>query len=266
MCGVKTKYGTLGINGKAIRGVCATQNNPKNHVDSVLKWAQDQGKSVGIVTTTRVTHASPAGSYAHIAERTWESDANILENSVDPLKCMDIAQQLITKDPGQDFKVILGGGRREFLPENTIDDEGDAGKRKDGRNLIVEWKNDKASRGRTYLYSWNRTTLINAVKNPWAYDYLLGLYDSSHMSYHLEADSEKDPTLSEMTEAAVKILRANKNGFMLFVEGQYCFFIILKYIYGYLYIILKKTSLVGKREFFAWLVFRREKIKMVSGK
>lgn len=62
----------------------------------------------GIVTTTRVTHASPAGTYAISANRNWENDARVLEDGQDPNICKDIAYQLVHTSPGNKFKVCIG--------------------------------------------------------------------------------------------------------------------------------------------------------------
>lgn len=61
---------------------------------------------VGIVTNTRITHASPAGVYAKSANRDWESDADVKEAGFDTDRCPDIAHQLIHRHPGNKFKVI----------------------------------------------------------------------------------------------------------------------------------------------------------------
>jgi alkaline phosphatase len=66
---------------------------------------QEAGKSTGVVTTTRITHASPAGAYSHIANRNWENDAAVRGSGQDPEKCSDIAQQLINSLPGRDINV-----------------------------------------------------------------------------------------------------------------------------------------------------------------
>lgn len=52
------------------------------------------GKSVGVVTTTRVQHATPATTYAHSASRKWYSDAD-LPAAAKKGNCTDIAAQLI---------------------------------------------------------------------------------------------------------------------------------------------------------------------------
>lgn len=69
------------------------------------RWAQDAGKLTGIVTTTRVTHASPSGAYAHAATRDWESDRDVRKDKVDPEECPDIAQQLVTGETGRNINV-----------------------------------------------------------------------------------------------------------------------------------------------------------------
>lgn len=62
-------------------------------------------KYTGLVTTTRVTHASPAGAYAKVANRNWENDATVRDNNQDPDICPDIAHQLVHSYPGNKFKV-----------------------------------------------------------------------------------------------------------------------------------------------------------------
>lgn len=59
LCGVKTNYATAGLSGKVKRGDCEESAKPENHLPSIAKWAMDSGKAAGLVTTTRVTHASP---------------------------------------------------------------------------------------------------------------------------------------------------------------------------------------------------------------
>lgn len=56
------------------------------------------------MTTTRVTHATPAGSYAHAANRDWEDDLAVALDGADPDTCDDIAEQLVLSDPGRNFK------------------------------------------------------------------------------------------------------------------------------------------------------------------
>jgi alkaline phosphatase len=72
---------------------------------------KDAGKSTGVVTTTRITHASPSGTYAHIANRDWENDAEVRKSGQDPDICDDIAEQLVNSLPGKNIKVSIVIGR-----------------------------------------------------------------------------------------------------------------------------------------------------------
>lgn len=103
------------------------------------------------------------------------------------------------------------------MSNTTIDEEGSRGYRTDGRNLIQEWQDDKNQRNLNYRYVWNRTELLEASEA--APDYLLGLFESGHMQYHLDADPIMEPTLTELTEVAIKSLSRNEKGYFLFVEG-----------------------------------------------
>ncbi|XP_067004834.2 membrane-bound alkaline phosphatase [Anabrus simplex] len=217
LCGVKGNIGTIGVTAAVKLGSCEGMRNQSNHVSSLFKWAQDSGKSTGIVTTARVTHASPAGAYASTAERNWESDADIASAGLDTSQCDDIAEQLVFGSTGKKFQVILGGGRQGFIPADMVDEEGGLGKRLDGRNLIKHWQEEKESGGFRGKYIWNREQLLSL--NYTDVDYLLGLFEGSHMKFHLQANKETEPTLAEMTEAAIKLLSKEENGFALFVEG-----------------------------------------------
>lgn len=115
------------------------------------------------------------------------------------------------------LQVILGGGRREFLPTDFIDEEGGRGYRTDGLNLIDEWQSDKAQRNLDYRYIWHRDQLMNLASSP--PDYLLGLFENSHLRYNMEANHTSEPTLAELTEVAIRSLSRNEKGFFLFVEG-----------------------------------------------
>ncbi|CAD0202390.1 unnamed protein product [Chrysodeixis includens] len=217
LTGIKANYGTLGVNAGVKRDDCAASTDNAKRVESIADWALADGKDVGIVTTTRITHASPAGVYAKTANREWEADADVKAAGFGTDSCPDIAHQLIHKHPGNKFKVILGGGRRSFLPNTVVDDEGSMGIRTDGRNLIQEWREDKSSRNVSAEYVWNREQ-FKQLDNDLP-EYLLGLFESSHMQYHMLSNKETEPTLAELTETAIRMLSRNEKGFFLFVEG-----------------------------------------------
>ncbi len=106
MCGVKGNYRTIGVSAAVQVADCDAAKKSENRVESIVKWAQEARKATGVVTNTRVTHASPAGSYAHVPYRDMESDADVLERNLDPRSCdFDIARQLIYDEPGRNINV-----------------------------------------------------------------------------------------------------------------------------------------------------------------
>ncbi|XP_046389561.1 alkaline phosphatase-like [Ischnura elegans] len=215
--GVKTNLGVIGVTGAVKRGNCTESLDMSTHVHSIMKWAQDAGKSTGVVTTTRITHASPTGAYGHVAERNWESDADVVASGEDPDACSDIAEQLVRGHTGYKLNVIMGGGRKNFRPKGVLDEENFEAVRLDGVDLIEEWTKKKAADGSAFKYVWNKEDLAGVQSE--TTDYLLGLFAGDHMDYNLKADHDKDPSLREMTEKAIEILQKNENGFVLFVEG-----------------------------------------------
>ncbi|XP_055682613.1 membrane-bound alkaline phosphatase-like [Lutzomyia longipalpis] len=219
LMGVKNNYGTIGVNAKVPRSDCLAGQDETTFTTSLAELAQKLGKSTGLVTTTRVTHASPSGLYAHIAERDWENDARITRAGCNANEIDDIAKQLVHGDVGKKFNVIMGGGRREFRDSSIRDEEDSLGQRADGRDLVQEWLDDGSKENKEYV--WNREQLLSL--NSTTTDHVLGLFESSHLLYHLETiakeKEETEPTLAEMTQKALEILSRNENGFFLFVEG-----------------------------------------------
>ncbi|XP_037263183.1 intestinal-type alkaline phosphatase-like [Falco rusticolus] len=214
LCGVKTNAKTLGLSGAAVYGKCRTAFG--NEVDSILHRARLAGKSVGIVTTTRVQHASPGAAYAHSASRSWYADADMPKEALRD-GCKDIAYQLVHNT---DINVILGGGRMYMTPKRTPDpeypeDPAQNGTRKDGLNLIAEWLS--AKQGARYV--WDKKGL-DAVEED-SVSHLMGLFEPKDMKYELNRNTSTDPSIVEMTEKAIRILRRNPNGFFLFVEDDH---------------------------------------------
>ncbi|XP_035211636.1 alkaline phosphatase, tissue-nonspecific isozyme-like [Stegodyphus dumicola] len=212
LCGVKANYGTIGVDGRVQYQNCSSSLDKTSHVSSILQWAQEEGKWTGVVTTTRVTHATPAGTYAHTASRDWESA------TPDP-QCKDIADQLVNELPGKDIRVILGGGIRHFIPFTEKDADGMNGFRTDSRNLINEWKDDKTTRNAKWKTAFDKKNLRDLKAEE--VDYFLGLFHSDHLPYVADrpALNKEYPSLAEMTEAAIKVLSRSPNGFFLLVEG-----------------------------------------------
>ncbi|XP_014671639.1 PREDICTED: alkaline phosphatase-like [Priapulus caudatus] len=215
LCGVKAKKGTVGLDDTLIdRGDCPSAS--KAEVSSIAEWAIAAGKSAGLITSARVTHASPAPLYAHSADRKWESDT--AGNS----ECRDIARQLIEDMPGKQLNVVLGGGRSRFTPTTLADIEYPEkfGRRSDFRNLINEWTEEMTKNELQHAYVWNATQ-FNSI-DPADVDYLLGLFEPDELPTVLNKSPAEagNPTLAEMLRKAIQILQKNPNGYYLFVESS----------------------------------------------
>lgn len=222
--GVKTNIGILGLDETVSRSDCRSQK--ANAVISALDLAEIAGLSTGIVTTTRVTHATPAATYAKSPDRDWEDPSEMPQQAIED-GCVDIASQLIgyqsninTRYPGANsngIEVIMGGGSRHFLPEISANVEFKAskGQRPDGRNLITEWK-ALYPKG---LFMDSRADFDSAdfdgVKK------VFGLFNKTHLRFDTNRKSKmiKEPSLSEMTDKALQVLSQNPKGFFLMVEA-----------------------------------------------
>lgn len=167
-------------------------------VTTLLELAKAAGRGTAVVTTTRVTHATPAATYAHICHRDGENT---------------IAAQLVPGGAGYNpalgvdgVDVVLGGGWQHFLPK------GDAAgsSRSDARDLTAEMK------ARGYSYVTTKSALDAA---PATTGKLLGLFTSGHMNFDIDRDAAKEPSLSEMATKAVDVVSKNPKGFFLMVEG-----------------------------------------------
>lgn len=211
--GEKTRAGVVSVDETVKRGDAA---GVKGHrLRTLFEEAEFRGLSTGLVTTARITHATPAACYAHSPERGWEADSR-LPDQARAIHFPDIARQLVEFLPGDGLEVALGGGRASFLPDEMPDPEHPSkrGARRDGRDLTAEWSRRPNSR-----YVWNRKEFF--AIDPSKTDHLLGLFEPSHM--HFEIDRARDvagePSLAEMTAKALAILGRNPKGFVLMVEG-----------------------------------------------
>ncbi|UTA48906.1 alkaline phosphatase [Simiduia sp. 21SJ11W-1] len=214
MTGVKTDHGVLSVDQRVVLGDCASVKGTERI--TLLEQAETVGMATGVVSTARITHATPAATYAHSAARDWESDSD-LPAEAKTQGCKDIARQLVEFNYGDGIEVVLGGGRRNFLPAQTPDPEygKNLGKRQDGRNLIAEWQ-----RSPSHAFVWNAEQLAKAAANP-KVEKLLGLFSPSHMAYEVDRPHEAhpEPTLAAMTRTAIDLLAKREQGFFLMVEG-----------------------------------------------
>ena len=214
VAGIKTKAGVIGVEPQVERRNCASSKG--NEIISYLELAEATGMSTGVVSTARITHATPAATYAKSPERGWEDDHDLTDEAKQN-GCKDIARQLIEFPFGDGIEVAMGGGRRSFIPR-TMDDFEDAGRtgeRDDGRDLTKEWTavNDNAA------FVWNKAQFDSI--NPATTDHLLGLFERSHMEFEYDRaeDTGGEPSLTEMTAKAIDILNKNNKGYFLMVES-----------------------------------------------
>ncbi len=180
-----------------------------NRVEHILEIAHRLGKSGGLVTETRITHATPAGFAAHQQNRNMENE---------------IAVDLLAVHP----EVMLAGGLRHFVPEaiNNRDSAAYAAlmqltggaypatsKRFDNQDLLLEAR-------KSYKLVFDRTTLAAAHAGP-----LFGLFADSEMLDALAEEAVADdpkhtqPSLVEMSSKALEVLNQNPKGFFLMIEG-----------------------------------------------
>jgi alkaline phosphatase len=229
MSGVKTDAGVLGVSEDVIRSNCASTSGIE--MVTALELAEIAGKSTGIISTARITHATPAAAYAKSAERNWEDISDMdITNNAERANCEDIASQLVNFEANLEarytdvdvdgIEVAMGGGRRHFLPNDAAFNSADAassveGDRTDGVDLTAEWETQYPAGN--YIMDQAGFDAIDTEVT----ERIFGLFNESHMQY--EADRENDiagePSLSEMTEKAIKILDNNDKGFFLTVES-----------------------------------------------
>lgn len=172
---------------------CPTSNGQA--VPTLLEEMKAAGYGTGVVSTARITHATPAATYSHVCHRDAENT---------------IAAALVPGGSGYNAKlgdgvdVVFGGGSSYFTPKE------DGGRRNDKRNLIAEFKTQK------YSFAANKADFD---KLPVDGSKIAGLFTKDHMAYDLDRDASKEPSLAEMTDKAIDALTAKKKGFFLMVEG-----------------------------------------------
>ena len=175
---------------------------------TIVDIARQLGKSTGVISDTRLTHATPAAFYASIIHRDMENE---------------IASQLIERG---DLNVAFSGGAQHFIPEGMkveehpdlkgIDKKAGWGKseRKDKRDLIWEAK----SKGYAIVANDRELSALEA-KNA---DKVLGLFSASGFPSAIDRQPQHQtgvPTLSHLTGKALEVLKKNPKGFFLMVEG-----------------------------------------------
>ena len=192
-CGKKTLSDVLGMDGRG------------RELDSTLDKAEKMGKWTGLISTHRLTDATPGAFYASVPTRDWHSQiaAQLLESGVE---------------------VALGGGLRYFIPaEETISSRfpfvkawqpwNDKSGRRDSRDLLNEFS------AAGYEIVHDRDSLLSCDTK--STDKLLGLFGPKDMAFDIDrqTDDTYQPSLQEMTDKALSLLSRSPKGFFLMVEG-----------------------------------------------
>lgn len=183
---------------------CAASNG--SAVTTLLEIAKTKGMATGAITTTELTHATPAATYSHICNRNAQ---------------YHIAAQLVPGGAGfnsallDGVDVLMGGGRNHFTPYSATNTKG----RADGRDLTAELT------AKGYTYAKTKADMLAAANDK----KFIGLYSStSHLEYDLDRIAHTaagtgagatQPSLTEMTLKSMDILSSNPNGYFLMVEG-----------------------------------------------
>ena len=210
--GVKSKAGVLSVSDTSLRANCLSSKG--NELITLVDLANAKGLSTGVVSTARITHATPAATYSNTPERNWEADSNLPAEAI-VNECQDIAYQLVMREEANALSVALGGGRRNFIPDTVTDGEDKSGRRKDGVDLTKVWTENFSNSA----YVWNKAG-FDAIDTR-ATDHLLGLFNSSHMEYEADRadDTAGEPSLTQMTTKSIDILKKNEQGYLLIVES-----------------------------------------------
>ncbi|UBH29449.1 alkaline phosphatase [Aeromonas enteropelogenes] len=187
------------VNGNKGINNCTSDNGKP--VPTILELAKAAGKSVGAVTTTELTHATPAATYSHICHR--DAAYAIAEQAVPGGAGFNTAL-------GDGVDVLMGGGANHWTPYNSTSNKGG---RADGRDLTAEL----TAQGYRYVTTKEELSGINSGK-------VLGLFSAkSHLDYELDrvakGAASTQPSLSEMTAKAIDLLSQNSQGYFLMVEG-----------------------------------------------
>ncbi|WP_419779712.1 alkaline phosphatase [Maridesulfovibrio sp.] len=185
-CGYKTTNGYLG---KLPDGT---------DIKSIAEAAKENGYAVGIVTSTRLTHATPAAFSAHNPDRNASNEIAVDQT-----------------DSGFDF--FAGGGYRHFVAKDNA--EGLKSKRKDDKDVVKMF----ADQGYKTFVGDSKRDAFRAYK-PKKGDKIFAALTYSHLPYEVERRNSKLkenklPALYELTEKAVETLSVQDKPFFLMVEG-----------------------------------------------
>jgi alkaline phosphatase len=201
MTGVKTRAGLISMGPEQDKSEC--ENSSQYHQQTLLEWGHQAGYGTGVVTTARLTHATPAATYAHSPDRGWEGDWLRHPNAYWH-GCDSIAKQLIETAFPKGLDLAFGGGL------NKLDNHLDTFSEMYGKERLITNLKD---------FHQVNSNLLKDTQSP-----VLGVFSPSHMAFEVDRvkikkQKKQQPSLKEMTEKALALLQTKGQGYLLIVEG-----------------------------------------------
>lgn len=185
--------GTALATGQKTNNAVISQTPDGKDIKTIVEYAEEKGIATGIVTSTRLTHATPAVFMSHNVNRNNENDI-----AIDML------------DSGVDF--IAGGGYRHFVPNDW---KWGKSKRTDDKNLLQSFYN----MGYKTFVTENDTAAFRNYQ-PKGKDKVIAALTYSHLPYEVDRRSNNStPSLAELTQKGIDVLSKYDNGFFMMVEG-----------------------------------------------
>ena len=184
LSGYKTNIGAINVRPDANLKKMLREGCGGDTAATLTDKAKSQGKSVGVISTARLTHATPAAMFSHSASRSIEADKD-LKGPFSYEGCKSIAQQLIESE----VDLALGGGAKEFTQDQ-----------------LDNW---------TGVLAQTKAEMLTARQDA----PLLGLFTSSHMAFEADRNDSQEPSLAQMTTFAIDRLSANQAGYVMMVEA-----------------------------------------------
>jgi len=211
MSGQNTNGGVLGLD-ETTEYADFNRDGDGKPLRTLLEQAKQNGMRVGVVSTARITNATPAATYAHINNRDQENAISLQALPTDATYNAAL---------GDGIDVLFGGGRRHFVPNSSVDEESARGSRTDGRDLRTEYQ----AAGYRYVHDTAGFTTLTRQSLP-----VLGLFESSHMEWEWDraSDAGGEPSLTAMTLKSIDLLKGGQsrrgdlqrdNGYFLMVES-----------------------------------------------
>jgi len=184
LSGYKTNIGAVNVRPDPSLDKMFLEGCGGDTLPTLTDQAKAAQKSVGVISTARLTHATPAAMYSHTVSRDIEADRDLID-PFDYDGCQSISHQLIESD----VDIALGGGSKEFTDEQ-----------------LAGWPGKRVS------------TKADMLAAP-ADARILGLFNRSHMSYEADRAETEEPSLAEMTTFTMDRLSKDKDGYVMMVEA-----------------------------------------------